>query len=222
MTYFSRSCCDAPEAVGIVYDLVETPISTFSGPVVSTAVIPPAPQLHVAIHEAAHALFSHLYGLELSEVRVTWPAQCVGAQAKRLPPRKLIALKLSGGIAEDRLRRFTYRSPTEAIAPYFDKIRALRLGRCDECQAALCAVATVGATAGDEVAANLWREGEALAIETLSAPECWIAVRDLADALMTVGILNGAAAHELLERHVPFGSRCELSDDNSLKETFHV
>ncbi|WP_108459243.1 hypothetical protein [Devosia naphthalenivorans] len=207
MSYFSKECCSRPVSGGFTYDMVESPISPFSGAIVDIDVVPPSASMDVAAHEAGHALAHHLFGRRLSEVRVTEPAQCQSLSEPRpLSRQQSIAIKLAGMVAEDRLEGVVIHSTGFHLRRYFDKIRALHLGPCDTCQAVLCAIGGVGADAGNGAAFRFYRRAENLAIEMMADGYAWAGVQALAYRLMTNGIVDGETAHSVLSQHVEFGA----------------
>lgn len=159
-----------------------------------------------AIHEAAHAVIGHGLGSTIQSVSVV-PPECVRfAPGCDLTPFARVVRALAGGAGEDTRAGWRYRAPDTEVADFIARTFEFQGGGCDGCTAALCAWAVVGINAESAAAAAIWRAGDDAAAELLARPDVRAAVAELADALMDSHRLEGATAHQIIEKHLQAGS----------------
>ncbi|WP_144083548.1 hypothetical protein [Hyphomicrobium nitrativorans] len=177
--------------------------------IVAGAVPTAAPDrtLRVATHEASHAAMVHVLGHELLSITADGQAHCLHAAIGSHIDRAAIAL--AGGHGERLIiERCEFRPYDDAVLETFNIVRALRMGGCDQCNAALAMFGYCGFDPSDADLLATYRRVEAATIDFLREPVARAVIRKLADRLMEIGTVDGAAAHRLIETSgVEFGSR---------------
>lgn len=205
-----RACCAAgaargrgwvvPDDVDVAYGLAST-----NGPILAR-IDDAEVDRSTCVHEAAHAAIAHGFGQRIASASAMPPAQVCHANPSQASPVERIAELWAAPAAEAAAmhRRITLGIDDEA--DYLERVRKLEFGGCDGCSMALVAWSAHGLNAGIDAARAVLREGQLLALELLDRRDVRAAIRALADKLEEGEIVSGEACHELLERHLPFGS----------------
>lgn len=215
-----RACCAtgatrgrgwvAPADADVAFDLAST-----NGPILAR-IDDAEVERSTCIHEAAHVVIGHGLGQRIASASARPPAQVCHAAPSQASPVERIAGLWAAPAAEAAAvqRRITMSTVDEA--DYLTRVRKLELGGCDECQMALVAWSANGLNAGIDAARAVLREGQLLALELLDRRDVRAAIRALADKLQEGDVVSGEACHELLERHLPFGSLRNHEDTKCL------
>jgi hypothetical protein len=158
------------------------------------------------IHEAAHAVFAHGSSIKIESASAAPPARVIYAMPCTSSPVERIAILWAAPAAEAAAlnRRITLSLLDES--DYLSRVCAFEFGGCDECKMALTAWTATGLSAGIDAARAVFREGQLLALKLLDRCDVRAAINALADKLAEGAIVDGATWHELIERHLPFGS----------------
>lgn len=181
-------------------------ITPLLGPVVEVIEIEPPPRDPVlAHHEASHAAAAHALGAPVLAVRIDgMPVASIDYRTSK--PAARAAIIMSGPHGERWHSRITYRPYDDAVVAHVAAVKALRLGPCDACRTILAIAREIGSAAPDAEYLRRYREIEAATIQMIQTPRVWRAVTDLAGQLMLRGQISGEDAHEIMGRHVEFGS----------------
>ena len=182
----------------------------FTRPEVVSGSIPvsaPERTLRVATHEASHAAIVHTLGYDLLSVTAEDQPHCLRASISCHADRAAVAL--AGGHGERLvMERREFRPYDKAVLTTFNVVRELRMGGCDQCTAALAMFGYCGPNPGDVDLLAAYRRVEAATIDAVREPKVRCAIRSLAGRLMSVGTVDEAEAHRIIENiGVEFGSR---------------
>lgn len=204
--YLAPADAGGADAPSSVFDVVP---EADAAPVAS-----PPRDYAVAVHEASHAVIGHILGFQIERATVDGQACVIWAGATDdigNAPLARIAVAIAGDMgARLILQRLEFRPMDDAVLATFQTVRALRIGGCDACVAALSCFAECGAEADDAPLLATYRRAETLTVAMLREPRVASAVRVLAGLLMLNGKMLGPAIHDALAAvGLPIGSAAD-------------
>jgi hypothetical protein len=184
----------------VAYDLAST-----NGPVIAE-IEEAAIDQSTCTHESAHAVMAHGFGQRISTVSAAPPARVIYATPCASSPVERIAVLWAAPAAEAAANSCRITLGVDDELDYLTRVRAFKFGGCDECQMALVAWTANGLDGGIEAARAAFREGQLLALKMLNRRDVRAAISGLADKLAEGEIVDGEVCHDLIEKHLSFGS----------------